>query len=157
MRVLSIVGHSNSGKTTLITNIVPILAKRGLKVLVVKHSMEFEIDKEGKDSWRIFNSGVDVVISSSKKLAFIGRIPDDLDGICRMFGERYDLIITEGFNRACRDRIVVLNDPNDLEHFKCGNILAIVADFEVEGYRCFKKNEYEKIAEFILDWFDKAV
>jgi len=152
MKVLSIVGHSKAGKTTLITRLIPILKDCGLKILVVKHALDFEIDREGKDSWRIFNAGVDVAIASKSKLAFISRMGDDLDRICSIF-DFYDLVITEGFNSACKDRIVVLKKPEEFERFKCGRILAVVCDEDIEGFRTFKSDQIEEIAELILDWF----
>jgi len=152
MKILSIVGHSKAGKTSLIERLVPILKDRGLRILVVKHALNFEIDKEGKDSWRIFNAGVDVAIASKSKLAFISRMGDDLDRICSIF-DFYDLVITEGFNSACKDRIIVLKKPEEFERFKCGRILAVVCDEGVEGFRTFKSNQIKEIAEVILDWF----
>ncbi len=152
MKILSIVGHSKAGKTSLIERLVPILKNRGLSVLVVKHALDFEIDREGKDSWRIFNAGVDVAIASKSKLAFVSRIGDDLDRICSIFNF-YDLIITEGFNSACKDRIVVLKNPEEIERFKCGRILAVVCDEDVEGFRTLRLDQIEEIAEVILNWF----
>ncbi len=152
MKVLSVVGYSKAGKTTLIERIVPILKNKGLKILVVKHALDFEMDREGKDSWRIFNAGADVAIASKDKLAFVSRIGDDLDEICSIFNF-YDLIITEGFNRACKDRIVVLRDPEEIENFRCGRILAVVCDESVEGFRTFGFDRIEDLAEVILEWF----
>ena len=67
--IISIVGKSNSGKTTLIEKIIPELKKRGCKVGTIKHDVHgFEIDYEGKDTYRHFQAGPDtVVIASSKK------------------------------------------------------------------------------------------
>ncbi len=152
MKVLSFVGPSGSGKTSLIERIVPTLTDRGLRILVVKHALSFEIDREGKDSWRIFNAGVDVAIASKDKLAFVSRLGDDLDRICSIF-YFYDLVITEGFNGACKDRIVVLRKPDEIERFKCGRVLAVVCDEDVEGFRTFRPDMIGEIAEFILNWF----
>ena len=152
MKVLSIVGHSKAGKTTLITRLIPILKDCGLKILVVKHALDFEIDREGKDSWRIFNAGVDVAVASKDRFAFISRLGDNLDEICSIFNF-YDLIITEGFNRACKDRIVVLREPDELENFRCGRILAVVCDKDIEGFRTLRFDQVDEIAKIILDWF----
>jgi len=152
-KILSFVGKSNSGKTTIIENVVPILKDQGLNVLVIKHAKRFEIDREGKDSYRIFRSGADVVITSKDKTAFISRFSDDLDFICEVFGRFYDLVITEGFSRACKDRVVVLNCPEELSNYNCGRIIAVVADFNVDGYISIRKNDYEGIAKVIIDWF----
>lgn len=148
--ILSILGNSNSGKTTLITEIVPVLKEKGFKVVVVKHTFrDIEIDREGKDSWKITHSGADVVVSSPKKMVFIKEEEDDIEAISEKYLKDYDLIITEGFNRAGKDRIVVLNEPEELERFKHGRIKAIVCDKPMEGYKCFKPHEIEKIADLI--------
>ena len=64
MRVVSFVAaSSNSGKTTLIEKIVRMLKARGLRVAVIKHaSAGFELDKQGKDSWRFQEAGADTVV-----------------------------------------------------------------------------------------------
>jgi len=150
VKVLCIVGRSNSGKTTLIENVTPILKRRGLKVLVIKHAKEFEIDREGKDSWRIFRSGVDVVITSREKTAFIGRIEDDLDALIEIFKDHYDLILTEGFGNSDYPKIAVLKDENDLKRFK--NVVAVVADFDVDFEPRFNRSDYKGVADFIMNW-----
>ncbi len=151
MKVLSVVGPSNAGKTTLIEKLVPILQKKGLRILVIKHALRFEVDREGKDSWRIFNAGADVLVASSKELFYRARIGDDLDRICSMFNF-YDLIITEGFSRACKDRIVVLRKAEDVKKFECGRVLAVVCDENLEDYRCFRWDQIDGLVELILDW-----
>jgi len=150
--IISIVGPSKSGKTTLLTKLIPLLKDMGLRVVVVKHHAhgDFEIDKEGKDSWKLYNSGADVVIASSVKMAFIRRMEsDDLNYICENYLKDYDLILTEGFNKAGKDRIVILKDPKDLEFFKHGKILAVICDSEINGYRTFKRDQVREIARFI--------
>ncbi|HID42748.1 MAG TPA: molybdopterin-guanine dinucleotide biosynthesis protein B [Archaeoglobaceae archaeon] len=148
--IISILGNSKAGKTSLITGIVPILREKGLKVAVVKHTYkEIEIDRKGKDSWKIFESGADVILSSPHKMAFIKREEDNLDRLYEYLRE-YDIVFTEGFSEAGRDRIVVVNDISEIERFKNGRILAIVSDDLVEGYRHFRRDDISGISEFIL-------
>lgn len=152
--ILSILGNSNSGKTTLITRIVPVLKEKSLKVVVVKHTIrDIEIDSEGKDSWKIAQSGTDVVVASPRKMVFIKEEEDDIETISEKYLKDYDLVLTEGFNRAGKDRIVVLREPEELKRFKHGSIKAVVCDKHdkhLEGYKCFKPHEVEKIADFIV-------
>ena len=54
-------GYSGSGKTTLIEQLVRSLKARGLRVAVIKHDVhDFEMDREGKDSWRFSQAGADI-------------------------------------------------------------------------------------------------
>ena len=65
--ILSFVGHSNSGKTTLIERIIPELIRAGYRIATVKHAGHgFELDTEGKDSWRHKQAGASTVIVISK-------------------------------------------------------------------------------------------
>ena len=151
--ILSVVGDSKSGKTTIVTKLVRALKDRGLKVAVVKHTHGFEIDKEGKDSWKIYKSGADVVLSSKNKLALIKRQNnEDFDEIYNRYLKDYDIVITEGFNDAGKDRIVVLNSESNLERYKKGRILAVVSDNLIDDYVSFRKDELDDLIKFILDY-----
>ena len=154
-RLISFVGTSDSGKTTLLTQIIPRLREKGLKIAVVKHHAhgDFDIDREGKDSWKLYNSGADVLISSPVKMAFIRRSENDsLHWIFeRYLKGDYDLVLTEGFSRAGKDRIVVLNDPEKLDYFRHGKILAVICDEKIEGHTWFRRDDVEKIANFIFE------
>ena len=102
--VVSIVGKSRSGKTTLIEGLVAELKRRGYRVATIKHSPEgFEIDQRGKDSWRHAQSGSDaVVISSPQKLALIQ--PQDHDAtiqeVLPLLGPDFDIALAEGFRKS---------------------------------------------------------
>ena len=64
--IVSIVGKSGSGKTTLLEKVVAELTKRGYNVGTIKHDVHgFEIDYEGKDSWRHKKAGAKTVVLSS--------------------------------------------------------------------------------------------
>jgi len=71
--IVSFVGKSDVGKTTVLEKVVRELKKRGYRVAVVKHDIHgFEIDRPGKDTWRFAQAGSDVVVISSKnKMAMI--------------------------------------------------------------------------------------
>jgi molybdopterin-guanine dinucleotide biosynthesis protein B len=71
--IVSIVGKSGSGKTTLLEKVIKELTHRGYTVGVLKHDAHgFEIDHEGKDSWRHKKAGASTVaLSSPEKFAVI--------------------------------------------------------------------------------------
>ncbi|MBI2906106.1 MAG: molybdopterin-guanine dinucleotide biosynthesis protein B [Chloroflexi bacterium] len=109
--IVSVVGKSNVGKTTLLEKLVAELKRRGRRVATVKHDVHgFELDQPGKDSWRHAQAGADaVVISSPDRLALIKKTDHDstLDEIARHLGEDYDIIITEGYKSRAAPKIEV--------------------------------------------------
>ena len=108
--IISIVGKSEVGKTTLLEKLIPELKKRGYRIGVIKHDAHgFEIDKPGKDSWRLAQAGSDsVVISSSRKLALVKQVerertPDEL----LAYLSEVDIVLTEGYKRGHKPKIEV--------------------------------------------------
>jgi len=79
--ILSFVGRSNSGKTTLIERVIPELVRAGYKVATVKHAGHgFDLDTEGKDSWRHKQAGASsVVIISKSSLAMFADVSDHMN------------------------------------------------------------------------------
>ena len=160
--VVSIVGKSDSGKTTLIEKIVPILKRRGYRVGTVKHDVHgFEMDREGKDTYRHFHSGADAtLISSPKKLALIQRVEREapLEELVNRYYFDLDIVITEGFKRLNMPKIEVFRSTV-YEQPLCGdgdNRMAIASDVAVE-VDCprFDINDAESIADFIEERFLK--
>lgn len=101
--IVSIVGKSDSGKTTLIEKLLPELVRRGYKVATVKHDVHgFDVDRQGKDSWRHKKAGAHtVVISSPTKLALIRDVDHDADlmELRDKYIREVDLILSEGFKK----------------------------------------------------------
>lgn len=105
MIVLSIVGSSGSGKTSLLEKIVPKLAKLGFKVAVVKHAQSgFDVDVKGKDSHRLFNAGADVAVVTDEKVAIFCRI--SLGRVLDFF-RNYDFVLLEGFSKMDYPKIAL--------------------------------------------------
>ena len=58
MKTIAVIGWKNSGKTTLVSNLVSHLSKNNLKVGVVKHAHHtFDIDHPNTDSYKIREAG----------------------------------------------------------------------------------------------------
>lgn len=100
--VVSIIGKQNTGKTTLISLIVPLLKKKGYKIGTIKYNIpSFEIDYKGKDTYRHYQAGADVVsISSSKKLAIVKRVSKKSPSIQTIIESNYqdiDVVLVEGY------------------------------------------------------------
>lgn len=108
--VISFIGYSNSGKTTVLTQVVRELKSRGYRIAVIKHDAHgFDIDVPGKDTTKHAEAGADIVcISSMNKLAYIeareAEMPLDevIDHI-----ENVDVIFTEGYKRESKPKVEV--------------------------------------------------
>jgi len=111
--VVSIVAKSGTGKTTLLEKLIAEMKRRGYKVGVVKHDAHrFDIDHEGKDSWRLTQAGADTtLISSPEKLAMVKKYtPDQEPGLAETVATYFqdvDLVLTEGFKKSKMPKIEV--------------------------------------------------
>jgi len=108
--LISIVGRSGTGKTTLVERLLGELKARGYRLATIKHDTHtFEIDQPGKDSWRHAQAGSDVVvIAGPDRLAIIRRLEREwsLEEVAAQI-EDVDLIITEGYKRGAQPKIEV--------------------------------------------------
>ena len=131
--IVSVVGKSDSGKTTLLEKLIVELTQRGYKVASVKHDVhDFEIDQEGKDSWRHKKAGArTTIISSPHKVAVISDTDRDLN--LSELRERFiledDIIISEGYFRDQQPKIEVSREevPNDLLCTNNKTLIAVVS------------------------------
>ena len=108
--IISIVGRSESGKTTLIEKLIPELRRRGYRIGTIKHTHHaFEIDRSGKDSERHRTAGAQtVILAASGQIAMIKSTPSEsLTGLVRYFDD-VDLLITEGYKHEKMPKIEVL-------------------------------------------------
>lgn len=153
--VLGFAAYSGTGKTTLIEKLVRNLKSRGLRIGVIKHDgHDFDIDEEGKDSWRFTQAGADVsVISSAEKTAFIetGDLPFS-KVISRV--HNVDIILVEGYKNE-RFTQIGINRVETGKGFtdSIERFAALVTDEKVqtEGIPCFGFEDIEDIAEFIVN------
>jgi molybdopterin-guanine dinucleotide biosynthesis protein B len=161
--IVSIVGKSDSGKTTLIEKLVPELTRRGYRIATVKHDVHgFEVDREGKDSWRHKKAGAHtVVISSPEKAALIRDVERDLNlgEIRDKLIRDVDLILSEGYKRDVQPKIEIFRKEKHQELLcaKEDNLIAIVSDqtFNV-GVPCFDLEDMKGLSNFIEKEFLKA-
>jgi len=112
VRIISIIGRKNAGKTTLTVALARELARRGHRVMTIKHGHHpADPDREGSDSWRHFHEGMveRVLMAGPNIRVLFERAPDDYDpiGLARKYLSDADIILAEGFKRAPLPKIEV--------------------------------------------------
>ena len=109
--IVSIVGKSKSGKTTLLEKLIPELESRGYQVATIKHTPEdVSLDEPGKDSWRHMQAGSRAtIIGSPTRMALIKPLAPGtkLEEMASFFGEDYDIVLAEGFKQDTAPKICV--------------------------------------------------
>ncbi len=154
--VLSIVGRSNSGKTTLIERLVPEFNSKGLRVGVIKHvPHEFNVDIAGKDSYRHKQAGADtIMILSPKHMVVVKDVYHESsleDSLPYLTG--LDMVMTEGFKGCNWPKIEVFRSGIHREPPVCLNdpsLTAIVSDIKLKTeVPLFGVNDTTKISDFI--------
>jgi molybdopterin-guanine dinucleotide biosynthesis protein B len=159
-QTICIVGRSQSGKTTLIEKLIPLLKGRGYRIGTIKHSHHiFDFDKAGKDSWRHKDAGADtVIVASPGKIAMVKN--DDqgtLDGLQEFF-EDLDLVITEGYKKENKPKIEVVRAARHEEVLLKADrhLVAVVSDIDLKlKVPVFGLEDIDKLADFIEETFLK--
>ena len=153
--VVSFIGRSNSGKTTLLERVIRELKLRGYRVGVVKHSHHnFAIDQPGKDSWRLAQAGSDVIaVSSPNKVAFIEHVESevDFDQLSTFFEGKVDIVLAEGYKNGNSTKILVLATEQDKEQLCLEEPLVTVsARSSSLGYPQFDDTDVHHIANLLI-------
>lgn len=130
--ILCFVGRSNSGKTTLIERLIPELVRAGYRVATIKHAGHgFDLDTEGKDSWRHKRAGASAVIVLSRgSLAMFSDVSEQIkveELRDRFLDHEFDLIIAEGWKSEGYPKIIVVRDQMGEVAVSPEGLLAVVS------------------------------
>jgi len=110
-QIICIVGKKKSGKTTFIEKLLPELKALGVAVGAIKHDAHsFEMDHEGKDSWRLKQAGAEtVVISSPDRIAMIKSVDHEhtLPELAESLFPGKHMILTEGYFNSDSPKVEV--------------------------------------------------
>lgn len=131
--IISVVGNSGVGKTTFLERLVRELKARGYRLATIKHDVHnFDIDRPGKDSWRLTQAGSDIVmLSSPRRLALMEEVQEErtLDDLAAMVGDRVHLVLTEGYRGAAALKIEVSRQAHSTAlTARLEELLAVVTD-----------------------------
>lgn len=160
---MSIVGRSNSGKTTLIEKLISELKQRGYRVATIKHNVHgFEIDHKGKDSWRHRAAGAQAtVIASPYSVALIEDAKRDFElaELRDLYIRDVDIILSEGFKKNPHPKIEIVRSELKQEPLcvKEDNLIAVASDqFLARGVPCLDINDVRGLTDLIEERFLKS-
>ncbi|MFC1977266.1 molybdopterin-guanine dinucleotide biosynthesis protein B [Chloroflexota bacterium] len=158
--IVSIVGNSNSGKTTHIEKLIPELKSRGYRVATIKHTPQGMTPGDpDKDSWRHLQAGSEATITSSQtQMVLIKPVAPDvtLDEIARLFGENYDIVLAEGFKQDNAPKIEIHRGESGPLLNGIKQLIAIVTDEPLETKtRQFSFDDVKGLADLLEEGFIK--
>lgn len=158
--IVSIVGKSKSGKTTLIQKLIQELKSRGYRVATIKHAPRgMTFDESDKDSWRHIQAGSEAtIISSPNRIVLLKPVAQAVtfDEIARLFGEDYDLILTEGFKQDNAPKIEVHRRKVGPPLSAIRKLIAIVTDGPLETKtRQFSPQDIKGLTNLLEEGFIK--
>ena len=161
--VLSIVGRSNSGKTTLMEKLVSGLTAQGLRIATIKHSHhQPEMDTPGKDSWRHKQAGAATsLLVGPERMLMVSDVDEALNPqllASRLFAD-YDLVLVEGYASVAGPKIeVVRAERSNILRCNEDELIAVatnISDFKVNA-PVLDLNHPKAVIDFILHWVKEA-
>lgn len=152
--VIAVSGIKNSGKTTFLEHLIPLLKQKGLRVAVIKHDgHDFEPDVPGTDSWRLNASGADsTVVYSDKRWMMVRQEAGELQELIRRVDD-CDIILLEGQKHSPYPKIELIRKGISAQSVcRPDTLLAIATDTELKipGITVIGLEDYEQTAAIIL-------
>ena len=159
--LLGITGYSGTGKTTLLEKLLPELKALGIRVSIIKHSHHnTQIDKPGKDSWRMKEAGAQqVALACDDRWALMTETPKpvSLKYLAQQFDSNLtDLILVEGFKHEPLNKILLHRKDNsralpELDSY----VIAVATDYPlITQIPTLDINNIASIAQFIKNWLN---
>ena len=162
-KIVAFVAKSNTGKTTLLEQVIRELKIRGHQVGAIKHDAHsFDIDHPGKDSYRLTAAGADTtLITSPEKLALIKKHVNTppLEELVATYFSDMDIVVTEGFKmsnlpkielhrRERSSSLLCRGDHND------PHLIAVASDEPLElDVPILDLNNPVEVAHFVENYF----
>jgi molybdopterin molybdotransferase len=157
--LLGFAAYSGTGKTTLLEAMLPKLVERGIRVAVIKHAHHnFDIDQEGKDSYRLRKAGASqMLISSRYRRALVTETPEEEASLPYLIAQldqtQLDLILVEGFKKLSFPKIELHREEvgKPWLHPDDNNIIAVAANVDADT-RLPKLdiNNLTKLTDFVV-------
>ena len=153
-KAVAFTGPSNSGKTTLIEKIAKRLIS-SYKIAIIKNDPgnKAQFDKEGKDSYKFFATGAEVVVTSPTRTTYFSHRQKSLDEIVEMVRD-FDILLVEGLKYLPLPRIGIFRGEIDESYFRY--VKAVGVDDTVDknkipsNIEVLDLNNTDEIIEWVL-------
>ncbi|MEC5387053.1 molybdopterin-guanine dinucleotide biosynthesis protein B [Uliginosibacterium sp. H3] len=165
-KVFGFAGYSGAGKTTLIEQLIPLLAADGLRVSLVKHTHHgFDIDKPGKDSWRFRKAGAqEVMLAGAQRWALMHELSNQAEPVLAdLLGHMSacDVVLVEGFRSVEIPKMEVYRPSTGhaMIHPVFPNVVAVASDAAIDvpaHLPLLDLNDVPAIAGFVKRFLDIA-
>ncbi len=126
MKVFSIGGYTQSGKTTTVINLTRELKRRGYRVVTIKdiHAQNFSMESEGTDTWKHWESSSDVVFARGEEETYqIWHKQLTLNEMLEHISADY--VIIEGMKKSPLPKIICASTENELRELVDGTTFAV--------------------------------
>ena len=134
MRAVAFTGRSGAGRGELIEAVIAELTRRGRRVAYLKRAAhDFELDQEGKDTWKAARAGArSVVIASATKLARIDRVDSEpaLSDVLAGLAADIEYALLDGYRDSGLPTIEVRRDRDEPLTTPAERLLAVVGPFQ---------------------------
>ena len=159
MNIFGIIGWKNSGKTGLMERLVSDMTARGLKISTIKHAHHsFDIDHEGRDSYRHrFAGASEVMLASNKRWALVHELRSEVEPTFKELLAKMlpvDLILVEGFKKETHAKLECFREEvcDSLLINSDHTICALASDVQIQDVNVpvFDLNDTVFISNFIL-------
>ena len=153
-KAVAFTGPSNSGKTTLIEKIAKRLIS-SYKIAIIKNDPgdKAQFDKEGKDSYKFFHTGAEVVVTSPTRTTYFSHRQKSLDEIVNMIND-FDILLVEGLKYLPLPRIGIFRGEIDESYFRY--VKAVAVDESVDknkipsNIEILDLNNIDEVIEWVL-------
>lgn len=163
--ILGFAAYSGTGKTTLLEALLPKLTQAGLRIGILKHAHhEFDVDKPGKDSYRLRKAGAtQMLVASRNRHALMTETPEceaQFDYLLSRFDQqKIDVILVEGFKQVDFAKIELHREAlgKPWLHPSDSNIIAIAVDSKVDStLPQLDINDLDAIGQFVQNYINNT-